>query len=508
MKKQIPLRTFFYTTSIEGIISLLWLFLIPSDAKSSGFLGMSTFRLIQFFVLLIALGVSAFFSQKARKNTQWYQRATQKVANTFLHDGNLTSMLVLSLSGFLSGVYFIFTAFTTTDLFVQGYLTRLAPILFWFSAISAGTLFYVAYNTDFKRYLRSHGWAVVLLLFILVSGMLTHNSLWKLDPEEWDTYNMFNWDNKFDLEEQDIFAIFNEGNRIQQGTNPYARSLDYDHSIEWNQIFATYLPISYTLAWLTQEIGLEDFLQWLGLWRVFFLIANLGIAYILFYVPYHRYNNLIFAVIASLFWFFNRWTLHMTMIYHIDFIAIFCLLFSLVLWPKNKIISLLAFGLSLAVKHIAMFMIPLYIIWIWQAVEKRSIKEFILLTLVLASIPLIVSSPFLVLNANAFIKSIFVSATRISESHFGAPSIDTLLGLTGITAKLPMLGLMTITFLAAWKKKLKFFSAALFIILIFVDFNSVLFRQYMTWVSPLLLLALCETLIPSMEINTNATSDV
>ena len=50
-----------------------------------------------------------------------------------------------------------------------------------------------------------------------------------------------------------------------------------------------------------------------------------------------------------------------------------------------------------------------------------------------------------------------------------------------------------------FKKKIKHFTAAVFIIIIFVDFNSVLFRQYMTWVSPLVLLALCETFISSKD---------
>ncbi len=503
MKKTINLRSLFFASIFEGLLSLIWLFMIPGDPESSLFLGMSPLRVILFIVLVIALGVSVFLTQKARQNHAWYQKSTQRIESTLKQDGTLTTWFVISLAGFLSGSFFLYSTFTTTDQFILGYFTRLAPLMFWFTAIWLGILLLIIVASDFKRYLRSHGLAIILLLAILTIGMLTHDHLWKLEPEEWDTYNMFNWDNKFALEEQDIFAIFNEGDRIQRGINPYARALDFEDSIEWNQIFATYLPISYTLAWLTQEIGLEDFLQWLGFWRVIFLIANLSIAYILFYIPYHRHNNLVFAVLASLIWFFNRWTLHMTMIYHIDFIAIFFLLLSLVLWPKNRNISLLAFGLSLGVKHIAMFMIPLYIIWIWQSVENRSIKEFIRLNLVMASIPLIVSAPFLVMNASAFAKSIFVSATRISESHFGAPSIDTLLMFTGIPAKIPMLGLMSITFLAAWKKKIKYFTAALLIILVFVDFNSVLFRQYMTWVSPLLLLALCETFITATKTKQN-----
>jgi hypothetical protein len=497
---KINLKNTFQAIFLEGLISLVWLLLIPGKPDNSIFLGMSTLRLILLFVLLIALGGSAFLALRARQKPAWNQRVTQKISQSLLNDGNLTTALVLSLAGFLSGSYFIYTAFTTTDLFVQGYFTRLAPIIFWLTTTFLGLLLYTARNTDFKGYLRSHGAAILILLAILTAGMLMHNHLWQLEPEDWDSYNMFNRDNKFALEEQDIYAIFSEGDRIQEGINPYARSLDFEDSIEWNQVFATYLPISYIFAWLTQEIGLEGFLEWLGFWRVIFLMANLGVGYLIFYIPYHRHNNLVFAALASIFWFFNRWTLHMTMIYHIDFIAIFFLLLSLATWPKNKIISLLAFGLSLGVKHIAIFMIPLYGIWIWQAVDKKHpLRHFLLLSLVTASIPLVVSSPFLLLNANAFLKSIFVSATRISESHFGAPSIDTLLGYTGIPAKLPMLSLMGITFLGAWKKKIKHFTAAVFIIIIFVDFNSVLFRQYMTWVSPLVLLALCETFISSKD---------
>jgi hypothetical protein len=493
---KMTLKNIFFASFIVGLISLVWLLLIPGNPGNSVLLGMSTLRLILFFVLLIALCGSAFTALRARQNPAWSQGMTQKISQSLLNEGNLTTVLVFSLAGFSSGIYFLYTAFTTTDLFLQGYFTRLAPIIFWLTATLLGILLYVVRNSDFRGFLRSHGAAILILLIILTAGMLMHNHLWQLEPEDWDTYNMFNRDNKFALEEQDIYAIFSEGDRIQQGINPYARSLDFEDSIEWNQVFATYLPISYIFAWLTQEIGLEGFLEWLGFWRVVFLMANLGIGYLIFYIPYYRHNNLVFAALASLFWFFNRWTLHMTMIYHIDFIAIFFLLLSLVTWPKNKIISLLAFGLSLGVKHIAIFMIPLYAIWIWQAAEKKHpFRQFILLSLVTASIPLIFSSPFLALNAKAFFKSIFVSATRISESHFGAPSIDTLLGLTGIPAKLPMLGLMGITFLGAWKKRIKLFAAALFIIIIFIDFNSVLFRQYMTWVSPLVLLALCETFI-------------
>ena len=114
--------------------------------------------------------------------------------------------------------------------------------------------------------------------------------------------------------------------------------------------------------------------------------------------------------------------------------------------------------------------------------------------MVMAAIPLIFSAPFIVWNAKGFFTSVLISATRISESHFGVPGVDTLLGLSGIPAKLPMLGLMMLTFFMVWKQNTKPFVAAMLIMLIFVDFNSVLFRQYMTWVGPLFPLALSEML--------------
>jgi len=55
-----------------------------------------------------------------------------------------------------------------------------------------------------------------------------------------------------------------------------------------------------------------------------------------------------------------------------------------------------------------------------------------------------------------------------------------------------MLAMLAIIFLAAWTKKVKIYSAAFLVLLAFIDFNSVLFRQYMTWVFPVIPLALCE----------------
>jgi len=454
----------------------------------------------------IGLGLFALLVRKIIKDESWYARFNHKVETLFRYDGHLTTAFVLSLAGFLGGSFFLYTAITTTNLFVQGYFVRLAPGMFWFTALCGQVIFFSASQDSarLKQYIYTHGIALITLAAILVVGLVIHDYFWELPIETWDTHKLFNQDDKFDLVQQDIVFVFNEGDNLQHGRNPYASAVALGDNLQWNQGNATYLPVFYILSWLSQEIGLEDFLQWLGFWRVIFLIFNLSIAYLLFYIPYHRYGSLALACFAALFWLFNRWTLHMTMIYHIDFVAIFFFLVSLITWPQRKKLALLAFGLSLSVKQIAIFMIPLYLIWIWQATEKPKIKQFIILSVIMGSIPLLVSGPFLAWNAEGFIKSIFISATRNSESHFGIPSIDTLIGLTGIPAKIPMLLLMFVTFYLAWKRKINQFMAALFIMIVFVDFNSVLFRQYLTWVVPLIPLAVGDTLAKSQAPPSNS----
>jgi hypothetical protein len=451
---------------------------------------------------IFVIGIFALFTKSILKNDSKYTHISQRIEKAFDWSGHLTTGFVISLAGFLGGCYFIFTTITSTNLFLNGYFIRLAPWIFWLTMICGQSILFLCFsNVDqAKKYFRDHGFAILVLFGILSLGFSFHTNLWDQTPEDWDTSKMFNQDNKFDLEQQDIYQIFTEGDRLQHGENPYARALDQKGDLQWNRKNATYLPIFYILTWLTQEAGLEDYQQYLNFWRVFFLIFNLAIAYLLFYIPYHRHKTLLLGCFAALLWLFNRWTIHMTMIYHIDFIAIFFFIWSLALYPKHRIPSFLAFGFSLGVKQIAIFMIPIYLIWAWQSNLKRSIKQFVSDALIIGSIPLMVSVPFMIWNAEGFITSIMISATRKAESHFGVPSIDILLGLSGIPAKIPMLGLMIVTFILVWKGKINHFVAALFIMVVFVEFNSVLFRQYMTWVVPLIPLS-----IGSMVINKRQT---
>jgi len=51
---------------------------------------------------------------------------------------------------------------------------------------------------------------------------------------------------------------------------------------------------------------------------------------------------------------------------HPEPLPIFLLLLSVLLFPKRPRTALLLFGVSLALKQIAVFAAPLYLIWVWH----------------------------------------------------------------------------------------------------------------------------------------------
>lgn len=321
------------------------------------------------------------------------------------------------------------------------------------------------------------GQALILagLLFLLVFVTVVHVRLWPTPTEG-----------------EDVYYAWVEGGRILAGENPYARVLAGD--MRQNDKYATYFPVFYALSALTQRLGLADYPAWIAFWRVIFLLFTLATGLLLFALPARRGQTAL-AFFALAFWLFNRWTLHVTQIAHLDPLPIFLLIASLALFRRRRTASLLLFSLSLGVKQIAVFLVPLYLIWAWQESDgdgRDRARATVRAALLIASVPLVASLPFLAWNAEGFVKSVLFSATRLPSDHFAAPSFDGHMGWLGIPAKLPMLALMALALWLAWRRKIGRATASLLVMACFVDFNSVLFRQYLAWVVPLLPLAVLE----------------
>jgi hypothetical protein len=317
---------------------------------------------------------------------------------------------------------------------------------------------------------------ITLLCFVilLVGGTLANVRLWRTETRG-----------------EDVFYNWVEGQRLKQGENPYARVLT--GNMRDNDKYATYFPVSYYASLLTIEAGLDTYERWIVLWRVIFLLANLGIAAILFYLPFRR-RMWILALFAAAFWLLNRWTLHVTQIAQLDFLAILPLIASIALFSRHRYAALLLLSLSIGVKQIGLFMAPLYLIWVWQETERGRGKELLIAIALIASIPLVSSLPFLIWNPEALIKSVFFDAVRNPADHFSAASFDATVGWVGLPAKTPMVAMMVLVFVMAWQRYIGKWTSTLLVMMAFVDFSSVLFRQYFVWAAPFVPLAVLDLL--------------
>jgi hypothetical protein len=303
----------------------------------------------------------------------------------------------------------------------------------------------------------------------------------------WLCYGFWRWDRAAD---RDIYYLWQDGNSLLHGTNPYARILT--GNMRENQKYPTYFPLFYLLSAGTQGLGLRAFPQWLLSWRLVLLACHLGIAAAVSF-PLYRRGLTALAVFAGLFCLFNRWNLWLLQDGQIDFLAILPLVTSLLLVRKAPWTALVLFSLSLAVKQVAIFLVPLYLIWTWQAGGNKPGKRLLLAGAVIGSIPLATSLPLLLWNAEALGRSLWFSVSRDAADSFGVFSMNTLLHLDGAAGKLPMGLLMGLVFWAALRWRLGRFTSALLVLASFVDFNAVLFRQYLCWLVPLLPLTVWET---------------
>jgi uncharacterized membrane protein len=286
------------------------------------------------------------------------------------------------------------------------------------------------------------------------------------------------------LENQDIYYSYLEGSRLREDKNPYARILD--GNMLDNQKYATYFPLFYEISFVSQKLGLHPYLKWILFWQPIFVLFEFAVA-VLLYLLFARRKLEWLGLLAVVFWLFNRWTLKVVEESNLDFIPIFFMVLSLALFPRHRWAALLSFSLSLAFKQIAIFLVPLYLVWIWRsAPEKDRWRELLLGGLLVASVPLISGLPFLIWNAEGFIKSIAFSATRFGSDQFGVPSADQILGWQGLPARLLLFALLVAITVAAFRGYGRRYFASALVMSVFIDFNAVLYSQYPAWVVPLL----------------------
>lgn len=292
-----------------------------------------------------------------------------------------------------------------------------------------------------------------------------------------------------DIREQDIYYSFVEGERITNLVNPYSRIHEGDMLV--NQKYATYFPLFYELSALTIWLGLTRFPLWLQFWQLVFQAACVGVGALIFWKFYQKQWYLLGALATAL-WYFNGWTIFVSHVVHLDFLAVFPFVLGLFLYPRHRRLALLAFGLSLAIKQIAIFALPLFLIWEWRQAADKKMLRLTEAALLIGAIPFISALPFLWQDASGFIKSTLFSVTRQPQHVITALDIANYFDLEGFAARLPLLIAWGLVLLCAWKFRLPKYLSAFLVMLAFTEFNPVSFPQYMVWPMALLPLVIYE----------------
>jgi uncharacterized membrane protein len=198
------------------------------------------------------------------------------------------------------------------------------------------------------------------------------------------------------------------------------------------------------------------------------------------------------GLLGALFWLFNRWTLFVTITLQFDAIPVFLFVTSLVLLRSNRIASYLLLGLSMAFRQMGVLFVPIYLMWAWQPRDRAHLAKPAEAALAMGVIPFLASLPFIIVSPAGFFDSIWYSVARTPITHMGALSLDALLGGVGIAAKVPAMTLMLLVYYLAWRRWLPLYASVMLVLFAFLDFNSVLFNQYMAWFAPLIALTVME----------------
>ncbi|ESA33172.1 hypothetical protein N836_22535 [Leptolyngbya sp. Heron Island J] len=320
----------------------------------------------------------------------------------------------------------------------------------------------------------------LIFLPLAFAGFFIHYHFWQTPATE--------------LQGHDMYYIWLEGKRILAGENPYARILA--GNLRENDKYATYFPIAYLLSALVQKLGFLEYRDWLYFWRPLSLLCHMGIVGLTLQY-FQKRGVLLLGIAASTVILLGRWSIYIVRVHHLEFAAIVFLVFSLALLSKKTPLALLLFSISLGIKQIAVFLLPLYLVYLWKK-RDRYAKNCLIGLLIIVSVPLVTSLPFILWNAEGFFKSVLFSATRLGDLHIsGAPSIDVIFAvdypwLVGLRAKLLMLLLMALVYLSFWKERVGVFTASTLVMMAFLYFNSVLFLQYFIWPLCLALFAMVE----------------
>ena len=286
--------------------------------------------------------------------------------------------------------------------------------------------------------------------------------------------------------QQGIYEHYKVSNLILQGQNPYQAIIGSD--MLRNNKYPTYFAGFYYLIMPTVAT-FASFNNWINFWQIVCIILYASIGFLIFYNT-SKNDKTALGIVLAIVWLCNRWSLYLATTLSADLVAILLLLISLILINTKQKTSLFMYGVHLSIKHLTLFLLPLYILNDTKLNFKNITKNiaFVLFPIVLISFQFLITSPV------AYLQSILFSATRFADNHFKVTSfsIGEIFNLYGVYERLPMIIAIFFIYWLFAKKKIAFDLSVLLILLISITFNPVFFLQYEAWFIAVLLFYLAK----------------
>ncbi|MBI2620776.1 hypothetical protein HYW61_00950 [candidate division WWE3 bacterium] len=305
----------------------------------------------------------------------------------------------------------------------------------------------------------------------------------------------------FYFKSEDIYYEYTAAKQLYHGQSPYERILG-GNLIE-NDKYVTLLPLYYYLLMLVRIFSRNEFNDFLSNWHAIVLLFQFA-GGVFVYLWFRRINMKALGFVAAAFYMFNLWSLEGLIFLKQDAVAIALLVSSLYFFKTRLRLSFFLYGLSLGVKHISIFALPMYLTPI--IFGERKFREYIVDVLYLL-VPVVAPMASLFLDDPwGFLKSLLFSITRSTDGSkliFGYARLlvkydddDEISSLYKLL--LPRLPLFVFAasnvFLLFAKKIPRVFFATLGV-LTFSAFNPVIFSQYVIWIFPLAFITVADLLV-------------
>lgn len=307
----------------------------------------------------------------------------------------------------------------------------------------------------------------------------------------------------------DIGVEFKTAIGITKGINPYARISEEDLLV--NEDFATLLPSYY--YFLLAIAHFSDYSQqdYFNAFRVIIYLAQLISAFAL-YASFKRKGYGVLGLLAVGFYMLNRWVIDNISDLKQDSISISLLLVSLYFLEKRPKLGFFLYGLSLSVKQIGIFALPILIL---QFVGKRSdVKPFVKNAVFMLIPTLLPALYYMYADFSGFFYSMMFSLTRAPATNasiafgydkilvlFNPTSFGFLTPLFYLFPRLILFLLLSGVYLQVFLGKIKSSFALFAVFFIFAAFNPVVYDQYMVWVMPFVFYAISDYLSSSRQPN-------